>query len=147
MTTPPIETSRLNMRLVQETDANEIFDGWATDPDVTKFMRWNVHESIDVTMEWIARTRQTSDCDATYDWIFVCKATGELCGSGGIFYNNTKGMMEMGYCLRKSHWGRGLATEAAMAMLNFAVNTLGKKELFICHAIDNPASGKVIEKL
>jgi RimJ/RimL family protein N-acetyltransferase len=54
---------------------------------------------------------------------------------------------ELGYWLDESFWGRGIATEAVEAMLRFAVTTVGLKRLSSGHAIDNPASGRILTKL
>ena len=52
----------------------------------------------------------------------------------------------MGYWIARSHWGRGLATEACEALVDIA-RTLGFSQLEGSHFVDNPASGRVLEKL
>jgi RimJ/RimL family protein N-acetyltransferase len=52
----------------------------------------------------------------------------------------------MGYWIARQHWGRGFATEAAEALIDIA-RTLGLASLEGSHFIDNPASGRVLEKL
>ena len=52
MKTPVIETERLILRLLTARDAKAVFEGWATDKEVARFMRWNLHKSIEETMEW-----------------------------------------------------------------------------------------------
>jgi RimJ/RimL family protein N-acetyltransferase len=54
---------------------------------------------------------------------------------------------ELGYWLDEAYWGRGIAYEAAEALLGFAFETVGLKRLTSGHAIDNPASGRVLTKL
>ena len=44
-----LETERLRLRPFREDDAEAMFYGWANDPEVTKYLTWDVHESIDVT--------------------------------------------------------------------------------------------------
>jgi RimJ/RimL family protein N-acetyltransferase len=53
----------------------------------------------------------------------------------------------LGYWLDEAAWGRGLASEAAAAVLNFARESLGLVHLRSGHAFDNPASGRVLTKL
>ena len=52
----------------------------------------------------------------------------------------------MGYWIAREHWGRGFATEAATALLAIA-DTLGIERLEASYFSDNPASGRVLEKL
>ena len=54
--------------------------------------------------------------------------------------------VELGYWIARAHWGRGFATEAGLAMIDIA-KTLGFADLEAGHFVDNPASGRVLEKL
>ncbi len=56
------------------------------------------------------------------------------------------GAVELGYWITRSHWGRGFATEAARAVLNVA-HTLGHDRIEASHFLDNPASGRVLQRL
>jgi RimJ/RimL family protein N-acetyltransferase len=56
------------------------------------------------------------------------------------------GTTELGYWITRSHWGRGLATEAARAVLSVA-RALGHDWIEAGHFLDNPASGRVLRKL
>ena len=69
----------------------------------------------------------------------------QLVGSCGLG-RRPSGAVEMGYWIARSHWGRGLATEACTALIDIA-RTLGLARLEASHFIDNPASARVLEKL
>jgi RimJ/RimL family protein N-acetyltransferase len=56
------------------------------------------------------------------------------------------GSVELGYWIARAHWGRGFATEACTALVDIA-RALGLASLDAGHFIDNPASGRVLEKL
>ena len=64
------------------------------------------------------------------------------CGLG----RKPSGGVELGYWIARAHWGRGLATEAAAAVIDIA-RTLGLPRLEGAYFVDNPASGRVLEKL
>jgi RimJ/RimL family protein N-acetyltransferase len=64
------------------------------------------------------------------------------CGLG----RRPSGAVEMGYWIARAHWGRGFATEAGRALIEIA-STLGLAQLEASHFVDNPASGRVLEKL
>ncbi len=53
---------------------------------------------------------------------------------------------EIGYWIARRHWNHGYATEAGRAVLSIA-RTLGHSQLKAMHFLDNPASGRVLEKL
>lgn len=53
---------------------------------------------------------------------------------------------ELGYWIARSHWGQGYATEAARAVLRLAA-ALGHRRIAAGHFTDNPASGRVLEKV
>lgn len=64
------------------------------------------------------------------------------CGLG----RRPSGAVELGYWIARSDWGRGIATEACRALVDIA-STLGLPSLEASHFLDNPASGRVLEKL
>jgi RimJ/RimL family protein N-acetyltransferase len=65
---------------------------------------------------------------------------------GGIGLAQEEGGAHLGYWLTPEVWGRGYATEAARAVLRLA-RTLGHREISARHRLDNPASGRVLEKV
>lgn len=64
------------------------------------------------------------------------------CGLG----RRPSGNVELGYWIARPHWGRGIATEAGHALVAIA-RALGLTRLEASHFLDNPASGRVLEKL
>ena len=64
------------------------------------------------------------------------------CGLG----RRPSGAVELGYWIARPHWGRGFATEAGTALVEIA-RTLKLERLEASHFVDNPASGRVLEKL
>lgn len=146
MNTPILETKRLLLRPMKASDVEEVFRNWTSDPEVAKFMRWSTHENVEVTREWLQSEEDELESDELFDWGFVLKETGELIGSGGLSYVESRGVYELGYNIMRKYWNQGLTTEAAKCIVEFALNELGQNELFCCHAKDNPASGRVMEK-
>ncbi len=147
MKTSTIETSRLQLRPLNINDAEHIYISWGCDDDVSKYMRWNTHQSINDTREWLLIEEKNIDSDENYTWGFVLKSTGKLIGSGGLSFNKDKYYFELGYGLMKDAWGNGYATEAATRIIEFAKNELGLQKLFCCHASENYKSQRIIEKL
>ena len=147
MKTPVLATERLSLRPLTASDAETVFTNWTSDPNVARFMRWELHKSISETQEWLASEEELIESDRVYNWGFVLKETGELIGSGGLIFIESKGMYELGYNIMKKYWGQGLATEATQRIIEFGKNKLKQTKFYCCHAKDNPASGKVMTKI
>lgn len=71
--------------------------------------------------------------------------TPTLVGGCGLL-RRPSGAVELGYWIARAHWGRGLATEAGRAVIDIA-RALRLPRLEAAHFVDNPASGRVLEKL
>lgn len=147
MKTPVLETERLFLRPLTVNDADAVFANWTSDPDIAKFMRWELHKDIKETRQWLTAEEDLVKSDSVYNWGFVLKQTGELIGSGGLVYIESKGMYELGYNIMKKYWGQGLTTEAAEKIIDFGKKELMQKRFYCCHAKDNPASGRVMTKV
>ena len=93
---------------------------------------------------WLATERKASELSPL---IFLCTgAAPELIGGIGLGRRPT-GEMEFGYWIARAHWGRGYATEAGRAVIETVRHGLRLKRLGAGHFLDNPASGRVLEKL
>ena len=140
---PFLETARLVLRPITIADADDVFS-WTSDERVTKFMRYVRHESVKTVKEWIDSLESLPEDNL--NWGFLLKETGNLIGSGGIVYNDKLNAWALGYNISYDYWNRGYATEAAKCMINYAYKELNARD-FVCeHAVENPASGRVIEK-
>jgi ribosomal-protein-alanine N-acetyltransferase len=83
-------------------------------------------------------------------WAVVEQATGTFVGRAGILEwpdLGTSGEMEIGYLLGRPHWGRGYATEAALASRDHALDTLGWRRLISLIDHDNERSARVATRL
>ncbi len=143
MKTLVLETSRLLLRPLSVGDAEAAFL-WAGDPRVNRYMIYALHRDIGDTEAWLSGIDDGSD--DRYDFGIVRKEDGQLIGSGGICFHPEDGAWHFGYNLRFDCWGRGFATEAARRIIAFAREELCARDFASEHAVDNPASGKVIEK-
>jgi ribosomal-protein-alanine N-acetyltransferase len=144
--TVKIETERLILRPLQFSDADAMFIGWATDPDVTRYISWKPHVSVDETKRIISFWMSNYPDPKFYLWGIQLKS-GRLIGTISIHSiqdNFERG--EMGYALAKPYWNKGYVTEAARAVIDYAFGTLEFNRLEAHHSIYNPASGAVLIK-
>lgn len=92
----------------------------------------------------IARERRLEE-----PWFLIARRTAgapETIGTIGIG-RGPDGCLELGYWIARIHWGRGYATEAGQAVIDIARRGLRMASLSAGHFLDNPASGRVLEKL
>ena len=142
-----IETKRLILRKLKVSDAEEIFKNWTSDEDVSRYVTWDTHNSIEDTKAWLLEVEKNYNSSKNYDWGITLKDTGELIGSIGAYLKeNEDNRYEPGYCLSKKYWRKGYATESLNGVLDFLINKKGIKKFVCMHAKDNPASGSVMKK-
>lgn len=147
MQTPELKTERLILRPIQEKDTEEIFACWMQDEDVSRYMYWKSSDDINVTKKFVNYELEMISADNWYRWLLVSGSTGRIVGTCLIYYNEEEKDWDISYNLGKEYWGCGYVTEAMRRVLAFAKDELHVKEVIAVHAIENPASGKVIEKL
>jgi [ribosomal protein S5]-alanine N-acetyltransferase len=77
----------------------------------------------------------------------ITRPDGTLCGSIGLGLSIQFNLAELGYWIGRPFWGQGYATESAAALIAFGFDRLGLNRINATHFGDNPASGRVMEKL
>lgn len=137
-----IKTERLIITPWKTEFAQQMFDNWATDKEVNKFLSWELHKNVEETTQLILNWM--GECN--YNWCIVDKASGEAVGSISVVRRNDREFnCEIGYCLSRKLWNKGYMTEALKAVINFLFSE-GYVKINLKHAIKNPASGKVMQK-
>ena len=143
MTVPVLETERLILRPLTMDDLDAVFK-WAGDPRVNKYMIYPLYKNKEEGIEWLKSLYQDDD---KKDFGFVLKETGELIGSGGIYYHPERGLWSIGYNLAYDYWNRGFTTEAMEKIIEWGRQELGVKEVAATFAVENVGSRRVMEKL
>ena len=143
MTVPTLESERLILRPITMDDLDAIFK-WAGDPRVNKYMIYPLYKNKEEGIEWLKSLYQDDD---KKDFGFVLKETGELIGSGGIYYHPERGLWSIGYNLAYDYWNRGFTTEAMEKIIEWGRQELGVKEVAATFAVENVGSRRVMEKL
>ncbi|MCL2491229.1 MAG: GNAT family N-acetyltransferase [Coriobacteriia bacterium] len=118
---------RIQLRRPQEEDRDVVFEKWASDPEVTKYMAWATHRCRDDFDAFIALSDGTWDAFDYGPVIIEDLVTGEVIGSAGLLFDDSE-EVGVGYILRKEYWGKGYATEALRLSID-AARDLGVKRL------------------
>jgi len=145
--TKALETQRLLLRPFALDDASSMYNNWACDSEVTKYLLWPAHESVEVSKyvlgDWVGRYNEPD----FYLWAIVPNEFGEPVGSIGVVHKNDKiEMVHIGYCIGRKWWGQGITAEAFLAIIQFLFREVGVNRIESRHDANNPSSGKVMEK-
>ena len=142
-----LETDRLILRRFTIKDAESMYRNWASDEEVTRFLTWTVHRDVEVTKalltEWINRYED----EKYYNWVIELKDTGDVIGNISVVKLNE--MIEgadIGYCMSRAWWGNGIMPEALRAVIQFLFREVGLNRIAACHDVNNPKSGRVMDK-
>jgi len=142
-----METPRLVIRELVESDW-ELVHAYASDLEAVKYMEWGPNTS-EQTREFVGDAIRASKALPRIDYHLAIglRGTGELIGSCRLGINNSNNRgADIGYSLRKNEWGKGYATEAALALLEYGFNSLKMHRIMATTHPLNKASGRVLEK-
>lgn len=146
--TQRIETDRLILRRYVIEDADAMYKNWASDSEVTKFLTWQPHSSVEVSRGIIENWLKEYSDEKYYQWAIVLKANGnEPIGDISVGQMNEDiSMVHIGYCLGRAWWRRGIMSEALKAVMDFMFDTVEVNRVEARHDPRNPNSGKVMQK-
>jgi RimJ/RimL family protein N-acetyltransferase len=139
-----METERLRLTRPLEGDLQEIFDRYASDPDVVTYLSFPRHRSIDDTRFFLSISdREWAECPAG-PYLIRSRDDGQLLGGTGLSFE-TRWRASTGYVLAKDAWGFGYATEALTAMVALARELDVVRLYALCHPAHR-VSQRVLDK-
>lgn len=146
-----IETERLILRELLETDAEGMF-ALDSDPEVHKYLGDKPVHTIDQVQEVIRIIRQQYAENGIGRWAVIEKKSQNFLGWSGLklmrtVMNGHTGYYDIGYRLIRKYWGKGFATESAIAARDYAFDTLGLPEIFGTAHVNNAASNHILQKI
>lgn len=103
-------------------DAAAMYNNWTSDPDVTKYLMWPYHKTIEISKAVLT------------DWINQYSKEDSI------------EMVRIGYCIGKKWWKQGITSEALTAIVEFFFEEVGINRIETRHDSKNPNSGKVMMK-
>ena len=135
-----LHTERLILRPLRAGDAEAMFRNWTQDERVARYCRWHPHKDISETEGYLQFC-----LSAEYSWAITLKGKDEPIGAIDVVGKNDVGVSEIGYVLAHDYWGQGIMTETVKAVIE-ELFRCGFEKVGACHDVNNPASGKVMEK-
>ena len=143
--TRELATERLTLRRFEMEDAESMFYNWANDPEVTKYLTWPTHESVEVSeavlRDWTSHYEEKN----FYQWAIELNELEQPIGSiGAVKVDDDTQSVVIGYCIGREFWHKGYTTEALTEVIRFFMNEVGAGRVAACHDSNNPNSGKVM---
>jgi ribosomal-protein-alanine N-acetyltransferase len=148
MARPPASfgTARLVGRMPRPDDAAAVFESYASDPDVTRYLSWRAYDRVEPLTAFLREcVAHWEKGDGHLAWLLCLKGTDTPIGSIGVTLEGG-GKAMFGYVLAKKFWGHGFAAESLTFLVEWflARPTIWRAWAF-CDA-ENAASIRVMEK-
>jgi RimJ/RimL family protein N-acetyltransferase len=145
---PPfqIETDRLLLRIPRMEDAPAVFEGWAKHPEVTRFLTWRPHTSVEQSEALMKKSMGAWDGDEKFRYLLEIKDSGFLAGMIELRLEAEPFKMSFGYTGARDQWGNGYMTEAALAAVGWAFQQPTIYRVYATVDVENIPSQRVLEK-
>lgn len=143
--TKTIQTPRLTLRRFVLEDARTMYENWASDPEVTKYLTWPAHGSEDISAMVLSSWVESYVREDYYQW--AIEFEGRPVGSIAVVSMDDKTAdAEIGYCIGRPWWHRGIMSEALKAVVDYLFGKVGVNRVSARHDPRNPNSGAVMRK-
>lgn len=133
----------ITIRKIELSDADDLMV-WATDDEVSRFCTWDTYNSIDQAIDYI------KNIAIPHPWSKVICISGRAIGAISVtpnLGNCDKCRAELGYCLARKYWGKGIITRAVkMVVSNIFQECPDLERLEATVDLNNRASQRVLEK-
>lgn len=145
------ETERFILREILPTDVDGMFE-LDSDPDVHRYLGNKPVTDKSQIVDIIQFIRRQYLDNGIGRWAIIDKKTNEFIGWTGLKYvtdliNKHQNYYDLGYRLRKKYWGQGIATETAVASLEYAFESLNLDKVYAAASCENEASNKILRKI
>src|ERR1051326_613882 len=136
-----LSTPRLILRPVAAADSGPIFETYAQDAEVTRFLIWQPHRTRDDTDAYIARCVATSPA-VSRTYVLTSRADGAILGAFDLRWPAPY-RIDFGYVLARKCWGQGLMTEVLTEVASWALRQDGIFRIGAVCDVENIGSARV----
>ena len=144
---PPevISTKGLVLRRPRISDANDIFDNYAADPEVTRYVAWRPYRHRSEVAPFLQSRLARWDSGKEFSWAITRAEEDRVIGMIGCRVREYTA--DIGYVMSRKHWNRGYITEAAKAVVDWAGNLEFIYRVWAVCDVENRSSARVLEKV
>jgi ribosomal-protein-alanine N-acetyltransferase len=138
-----LATRRLLLRKPCAEDAPLIFEAYAQDPEVTRYLTFRPHGDVNEALEAVNRFLEGWRSGKSYCWLLIRRDGGELVGA--ISAREDQGI-NLGYLVARPFWGQGYMTEALGAVVAWAFSVPSTFRVWAVCDLENHASARLLER-
>ena len=122
-----------------------MFDNWASDDEVSKYLTWPTHTDLTIS-QWVVNDWVLSyDKEDSYHW--AIEFEGQAIGSISVVgKDDDVKKAHIGYCIGRNWWRKGIMSEALKAVMDYLFDEVGMNRIEACYDPNNPNSGRVMAK-
>ena len=121
-----LATERLTLRRFMIEDAESMYYNWASEDEVTRFLTWPTHKSVQDSEMIIDQWIKSYEDKKTYQWAIELNDLEQPIGSiSAVKVDDEIDAVEVGYCIGSKYWNKGYATEALAEVIRFFMNEVG----------------------
>jgi RimJ/RimL family protein N-acetyltransferase len=143
--TKELKSGRLTLRRFTADDAEAMYKNWANDPEVTRYLTWEPHRDVSASQQILQSWVESYQRPAFYQWAIVTDK--EPVGSIAVVnLDDPSESAEIGYCLSRMEWGKGIMSEALYLVIRFLFEEVGLHRIHAKHDTENIGSGRVMIK-
>lgn len=144
---PILKTERLTLRKLTVSDCFDMYE-YSKLSEVTEYLTWSPHPDLEYTKVYLKSLPHHYKTGSFYDWAIVLNGEEKMIGTCGFTrFDLANNSAEIGYVINPQYRGRGIAKEAATAVLEYGFSTLGLNRIEARYMAGNIASRRVMEKL
>lgn len=144
---PPLQTARLTLRLVEESDLAALMS-INGDDCVTRFLPYPTWRSPEDAQAWWARISPGLATGAALQFVVIDRSCGAVTGTCLLFNHDAgSARADIGYVTGRAYWGRGYTHEAVGALITHAFGACRLRRLEAQAHVDNTASHNLLRKL
>jgi len=138
-------TQQLTLRRPRLSDADDIFDSYAADSEVTRYVTWRPYNDRHEVAPFLRSRLARWDSGEEFSWAIT--RPQEYRAIGMIGCRVREHAADIGYVMSRNYWNRGYTTEAANAIVNWASNLEFVYRVWAVCDVENKASARVLEKI
>jgi RimJ/RimL family protein N-acetyltransferase len=140
-----LSTERLTLRPPRAADAQAIFDNYASDPEVTRYLQWPPHHEVEGVRAFLRDNAENQGAGKALNWAITETAVDSVIGMITLRLESAV-RAELGYVLARAYWGRGYMPEAASRVIALGLGPLNRFRVYAYTDFENLQSARVLEK-
>ena len=138
-------TKRLLLRPFRMEDAYAMYENWASDEEVVKYLRWPAHQDVTISQKVLSQWTSHYHEPDYYQWAIELRESHQIIGSISVVSKNEEvGMVHIGYCIGRTWWHHGDRSEALERLITFFFEDVQVNRIESQHDPNNPNSGRVM---